>query len=225
MVVGWDKVRTPTKQINKYWVINMKKIIVLTLVMVFYSQLSIASEPFYENAADIVKALKGEKKNLGAKRSLFAGKNDKTRALKRKKTMMVMQEDAVTGKNSKISYTTGSEVGSANMRIEFDLNSAKLRRTSHTLLNELGKALQDPAIKNKKLIIAGHTDGAGDNNYNMNLSIQRAHSVRFYLNKKFGIHKRKLEVLGFGEENPLVKNNNHVNRQMNRRVEIIRAAN
>jgi len=201
----------------------MKKITYLTLLFVFYSQTTVASEPFYDNAADIIKALKGEKKNLGKKRSMFGGSKDKHRALKRKKTVMVMREDAISGKNSKVAYTTGSEVGNANMRIEFDSNSARLRRSSHSLLNELGKALKDPAIKDKKLIIAGHTDNQGDNEYNMSLSIQRAHSVRHYLHKHYRIHKRRLEVLGFGEENPLVNNNNHVNRQMNRRVEIIHA--
>jgi len=202
----------------------MKNIVLILATLAFYSQASVASEPFYDNAADIVKALKGKKKNLGKSRSMFGGSNNKSRALKRKKTVMVMKEDAVTGKNSKVAYTTGGEVGNANMRIEFDSNSARLRHSSHSLLNELGKALNDPSISKKKLIIAGHTDNQGDDEYNMTLSIQRAHSVRRYLNRHFSIHKRRLEVVGFGEANPLVKNTNHVNRQMNRRVEIIHAA-
>jgi outer membrane protein OmpA-like peptidoglycan-associated protein len=183
---------------------------------------SATASEFFETKADIIKALKGENKSLGKKRSLFGDK--KVRGLKRKKTVMVMKTDDVSGKTSKISYTTGDEIGSANMRVEFDLGSAQLRKTSYPLLDELGKALNDPDLNNKKLIIAGHTDDLGDNEYNMNLSLQRAHAVRYYLNKKYSIHKNRLETLGFGEENPLVNNSNNVNRQMNRRVEIIHGA-
>jgi len=197
---------------------NKKQSICYGLFILIQS-FAVSGSEFYETKEDIVKALKGEIKDLGKKRSLFA--SDKTRALKKKKTVIVMREDAKSGKKSKVSYTTGNEVGSTNMRIEFDVDSAVLRKTSYSLLSELGKALKDPDLKNKKLIIAGHTDNQGDNEYNMNLSLLRAHAVRYFLNKNYGINKHQLEVLGFGEENPLVINSSEVNRQMNRRVEII----
>lgn len=201
---------------------NVIRLVLIGFVLLPQSFTVMAEGEFYETKKDIVKALKGEN-NLGKKRSMFGGAN-KTRAIKRKKTVMVMREDKQSGKHSKVTYTTGDETGSANMRIEFDLNSARIRKTSHGLLNELGKALNDKDLADKKLIIAGHTDSQGNGEYNMKLSVQRAHAVRFYLNKHFAIHKRRLEVIGFGESNPLVSNANHVNRQMNRRVEIIHGA-
>jgi len=50
-----------------------------------------------------------------------------------------------------------AEVGNANMSTGFNLNSARLIHSYHSSLKELGKASKDPAIKDKKLIIAGHT--------------------------------------------------------------------
>ena len=66
--------------------------------------------------------------------------------------------------------------------------------------------------------VVGHTDSDGDEIYNLNLSKNRATSVKEYL-KSQGV-KNKITVNGVGEKYPLVKNNSNLNKRKNRRVEI-----
>lgn len=174
---------------------------------------------FYNKSSDMVEALSG-KKNLGKKRSLFGG-GDKTRALKKKKKVAVMQMDEQSGKYAEIVYETGHELGNANLKVEFDFNSANIRSDSYALLKELARALKDNALAKKQITIAGHTDTTGDDAYNMQLSVKRAQAVKTYLVVKQGVSSAKLKVLGFGETMPVLSNNSKKNRQLNRRVEIL----
>lgn len=174
---------------------------------------------FYNKSSDMVEALSG-KKNLGKKRSLFGG-GDTTRSLKRKKKVAVMQMDEQSGKYAETIYETGHELGNANLKVEFDFNSANIRNESHALLKELAKALKDNALAKKQITIAGHTDDVGDDVYNMQLSVKRAQAVKVYLTQKLQVPSSRLKVLGFGETLPVIANNTKQNRQLNRRVEIL----
>ena len=174
---------------------------------------------FYNNSSDMVEALSG-KKNLGKKRSLFGG-GDTTRALKKKKKIAVMQVDEQSGKTAEIIYETGHELGNANLKVEFDFNSANIRKESHSLLKELASALKNKALANKQITIAGHTDTTGDDAYNMQLSVKRAQAGKKYLVAQHKVPSSKLKVLGFGETLPVINNKSKNNRQLNRRVEIL----
>jgi outer membrane protein OmpA-like peptidoglycan-associated protein len=101
--------------------------------------------------------------------------------------------------------------------ILFDTNKATLKNSSISVLNELGKALQDnPTVKVK---ITGHTDSDGKETNNQKLSEQRAESVKNYLIANFDIDKNKLTTLGKGESNPIADNVNEEGKKQNRRVE------
>lgn len=174
---------------------------------------------FYNKSSDMVEALSG-KKNLGKKRSLFGG-GDTTRALKKKKKVAVMQMDEQSGKYAETIYETGHELGNANLKVEFDFNSANIRSESHALLKELAQALKSNDLANKQITIAGHTDAVGDDVYNMQLSVKRAKAVKDYLIAQHGVASSKIKVLGFGETLPVIDNKSKNNRQLNRRVEIL----
>ena len=107
-----------------------------------------------------------------------------------------------------------------NLRIEFDSNSYAIRPESFRLLHELGKALVSDRIKGKKLILKGHTDSDGSDAYNLNLSLNRALSVRGYLVGNFEIEPGRIRVVGYGESMPLVPNKLAAHKQLNRRVEV-----
>ena len=66
--------------------------------------------------------------------------------------------------------------------------------------------------------INGYTDNIGSENYNIELSLLRANTVRDFLLSK-GI-KNNIETNGFGEKNPKNDNSNFEKRKQNRRVEI-----
>ena len=111
-------------------------------------------------------------------------------------------------------------IPSVNLKIEFDYNSYQIRSGSYRLLNELGEALKSEALKEKRIIIKGHTDSDGSDAYNLKLSLNRASSVKNYLVGSFSIADNQLRVVGFGEAVPLVPNITAENKQLNRRVEI-----
>jgi OOP family OmpA-OmpF porin len=69
-----------------------------------------------------------------------------------------------------------------------------------------------------KLLIEGYSSSDGSENYNQILSVQRANSVKDYL-VKLGVDIKRLEVIGYGEDNPLGDNENPMGRSMNRRVQ------
>jgi outer membrane protein OmpA-like peptidoglycan-associated protein len=101
--------------------------------------------------------------------------------------------------------------------ILFDTNKSTIKSTSTTVLNELGKALQDnPTVKVK---ITGHTDSDGKELDNQKLSEQRAESVKNYLVTNFGIDKNKIITNGKGENSPIADNSKEEGKKQNRRVE------
>lgn len=69
------------------------------------------------------------------------------------------------------------------------------------------------------VVVSGHTDSSGSTTLNQNLSEKRAQSVSNYLNNK-GVIKDRLEVIGFGETQPIASNNTEEGKKQNRRVEI-----
>ncbi len=107
--------------------------------------------------------------------------------------------------------------------IFFDFDKATLRPISKVELTKLFKLLD----KNKELVveISAHTDSKGSDEYNVNLSQERAQSVVNYLISK-GIRKNQMVAKGYGESQPVANNTNSdgsdnpVNRQLNRRVEL-----
>lgn len=74
------------------------------------------------------------------------------------------------------------------------------------------------------LLIVGHTDSKGSDAFNQTLSLERSSSVKSYLNS-IGVTNTRLNVIGKGENEPIVSNNTEYNRSLNRRVEITITAN
>ena len=100
--------------------------------------------------------------------------------------------------------------------IFYDFDKATLRPSSVAELERLHKILTD--YPRMHIRILGHTDHVGSNDYNKNLSHERAKSVVEYLISK-GIKNERLEYQGFGEEQPIDTNDTDAGRQNNRRTE------
>jgi len=73
--------------------------------------------------------------------------------------------------------------------------------------------------ENISVIIEGHTDNVGSEDYNLILSQRRANSVLNYFITK-GIDKSILTAKGLGEVKPIASNANPTGRALNRRTEI-----
>jgi outer membrane protein OmpA-like peptidoglycan-associated protein len=100
--------------------------------------------------------------------------------------------------------------------IFFDFNKATLRNESENEIQQLVKLLTD--VPTMKIEISGHTDSRGSDDYNKNLSNQRAKAVYDRLIQK-GIDASRLTYVGFGEEKPIATNDTEEGRQLNRRTE------
>jgi outer membrane protein OmpA-like peptidoglycan-associated protein len=69
------------------------------------------------------------------------------------------------------------------------------------------------------IVVAGHTDSRGSNEYNQGLSERRASSVARYLASR-GVVEARIESVGFGETNPIADNSTDAGRTLNRRAEL-----
>ncbi len=100
--------------------------------------------------------------------------------------------------------------------IFFEFNSADLMPESFNEIDRLFDILNENPKLN--IEIGGHTDDQGSEQYNNNLSENRAKSVLNYLIEK-GINKNRLTAVGYGKSSPVVANDSDENRAYNRRVE------
>lgn len=106
-----------------------------------------------------------------------------------------------------------------NKKIEFETASATITVTSYSILDEIAKVLlANPQIKQMR--IEGHTDNAGDPNFNRQLSKRRAEAVRTYLVQQGKVEEGRLSAVGFGPAKPIAPNDTEEGRAKNRRVEL-----
>jgi outer membrane protein OmpA-like peptidoglycan-associated protein/outer membrane protein assembly factor BamB len=102
--------------------------------------------------------------------------------------------------------------------ILFDYNSSTLRPESITVLDTVRSYLADS--DSVRLLIRGHTDDRGGEEFNRGLSLRRAERVREYLVKN-GIAESRLTVEGAGESDPASDNSTEEGRALNRRIEFV----
>jgi outer membrane protein OmpA-like peptidoglycan-associated protein len=112
-------------------------------------------------------------------------------------------------------------VPKAGALVTFDTDSARIREESHKLLEQYGKALEQ-GLPDAKIIIEGHTDDQGTDDYNSMLSEERAQAVKAYLVEHFKIAPERVTIRGAGEARPIAPNETPDGRSLNRRVEFIR---
>ena len=85
-------------------------------------------------------------------------------------------------------------------------------------LDQIALILQQ--IKNKKIIIEGHTDNIGSASENMALGQRRADGVKTYFVQEHGIVSERLESISYGDSRPVATNETEEGRAENRRVEV-----
>lgn len=113
-----------------------------------------------------------------------------------------------------------SEIGDTLtfQNILFETNSSKITENSFDMLDFVYEIL----TKNTtiSLEISGHTDNVGNDEFNQQLSENRAKAVCDYLISK-GISEERLKSSGFGSSKPISDNSTDVGKAQNRRVEFI----
>jgi outer membrane protein OmpA-like peptidoglycan-associated protein len=106
--------------------------------------------------------------------------------------------------------------------ILFDVDVSELKPVSKENIAKLAKTLKK--YEDTNILIEGHTDATGTDDYNMELSKRRAQSVTDYL-ASLGVSATRFTIQGYGESQPIATNDTDEGRTLNRRVEIAIMAN
>ena len=101
--------------------------------------------------------------------------------------------------------------------VTFAFDSAALNPQFNDVLGKVAQTLTE--FDQTVIQIAGHTDSTGTHAYNMNLSDQRAASVRGYL-AGHGVPGQRMHTIGAGPDHPIADHSTEAGRAQNRRVEI-----
>lgn len=102
--------------------------------------------------------------------------------------------------------------------ILFSSKKSDLKPNSANSLNETIKLLN--AYPANKVLIEGYTDATGNKKANLTLSYQRAQSVYSYFVQQ-GIPAERLQIVGYGQDNPIATNKTPEGRALNRRVSVV----
>jgi outer membrane protein OmpA-like peptidoglycan-associated protein len=103
--------------------------------------------------------------------------------------------------------------------LEFDSGAAQLKPNNFDLLAKVEKAID--VFPRSELIIEGHTDSHGGDDFNQKLSQDRAESVQQYMINAMRIPSYRLIATGYGETRPVASNETESGRQKNRRIDIV----
>ncbi len=110
-----------------------------------------------------------------------------------------------------------------DLEINFDYNSADISAKSLPSVQALGRALTNANLKGSTFVVAGHTDAAGGESYNQDLSERRADAIKRYLVDKYGIAGADLVTVGYGKSK--LKDPGQPMAEANRRVQVVNMEN
>lgn len=102
--------------------------------------------------------------------------------------------------------------------LEFDFDRDTLTKGSKKEMEKIISTLFELNIRS--LIIEGHTDSMGSNDYNQSLSERRAKAIKNNLLDNLDIRDNQITAIGFGEVRPIATNKTDAGRAKNRRVDL-----
>ncbi len=138
---------------------------------------------------------------------------------------------SINGPTVKIRKGLALEVGTQSVEVDADtalsFQNIQFQRDSAELLDgvtaaqigEIARAMKQAG--SERFLIEGHTCDLGSDAHNLGLSQQRALAVKRAL-EWHGVEPGRLQVLGFGESDPVTANTDETARAKNRRVQIYR---
>jgi peptidoglycan-associated lipoprotein len=102
--------------------------------------------------------------------------------------------------------------------IHFDFDQAKIRPGDAKILDQNAAWLRDNA--DYLLLMEGHCDERGTNEYNLALGDRRAKATMNYLMAQ-GVKAERMSMISYGEERPLCRESNEGCWSQNRRAEFL----
>jgi outer membrane protein OmpA-like peptidoglycan-associated protein len=184
------------------------------------------------NAEELVIPPEAHQKAIQALKALGPGRGAKKINYHMCKIERIVREIVVERKEIQSALKDlGAKVTDTEIQIElsgdvlFDFDKWNIRPDAEESLKKVAEVIK--AYKSAKVVISGHTDSIGPEEYNQTLSERRAESVKNWLSENGGINPEIVETVGYGESKPVALNTNKdgsdnpAGRQENRRVEIL----
>lgn len=106
----------------------------------------------------------------------------------------------------------------------FDFDKATIRPDAATALHDDISVIRDilAAYPSQKLVIEGHADERGSEEYNLALGDRRAQSVKDFLTQQ-GIPEAQLTLISYGKDRPVCTDDSEACWQRNRRAHVTAA--
>ena len=114
------------------------------------------------------------------------------------------------------------ETVTIELHLEFSFDKSTIRPNYSTHLDGFAKFLK--TYTDTTVLLEGHTDNLGPYQYNLDLSLMRAESVKNYLVTNYNIDPNRLGTNGYGPDQPVSTNDTRIGRQRNRRVSAVVSA-
>lgn len=102
------------------------------------------------------------------------------------------------------------------LNVEFEFDKAIVRAIYGDELEAIANAMK--AHEDIDLVLEGHTDSVGPDEYNQGLSERRVVAVEAKLAEMYGLDPARVSTVGYGEARPIADNNTKEGRARNRRV-------
>ena len=102
------------------------------------------------------------------------------------------------------------------LNVEFEFNKDTVLAVYGDQLEAIAAAMS--VHEDIELVLEGHTDSRGSDEYNNDLSARRAAAVKQKLSVDYGIAADRISSIGYGESRPIASNQTDQGRARNRRV-------
>jgi outer membrane protein OmpA-like peptidoglycan-associated protein len=134
----------------------------------------------------------------------------------------VVNEPKLKGANveKRTDANKGYNIYTLDDRLLFDTDKAQIRPDGEDKLQQVVDEIKS-LPQGKQIRVFGHADARASNEYNKELSAERANTVKKWLQEKGGIDANRLSIEAMGETAPIATNETARGRQLNRRVAIV----
>jgi Outer membrane protein and related peptidoglycan-associated (lipo)proteins len=160
-------------------------------------------------------ALRAEQERLAAQRRVAALKAQREAEAAARKAQQERDAAALAAIGA-VKQTEDEIAVTLKNDILFEYGKSTLSKEAKNTLNKAVELLNK--IPNRTLVIEGHTDSAGSDEFNKDLSEKRAKAVYDYMNAQ-GLNIKSVSYTGHGEVRPVADNSTKEGRAANRRVE------
>lgn len=152
--------------------------------------------------------------------------NENERYIKDHEGRIIALSDQTAQALNKIENVEKIAMGKLLYQVTLDNDDVKFK-SGKAELEDSGMAAIDELVdrlirenRNVFIEIQGHTDSAGEEEYNLMLGEKRAEAVRRYLSSR-GIPLHRMSIISYGETKPIADNSTVEGRKMNRRVVLL----